>query len=198
MRILLPLLAAALLSPSAVSQEIYKWVDKDGVVHYSDQPGPGAERITVTGHIANPPDESQPAPLYSSPPSPSPQGEPLYRMLEIVQPGANEVFFGADATITVELALDAELRPGDSVMLFLNGRQVPMQGLSTTLAGIARGSYSLRAAVLGRDGSTLLSSSPLTFHVRQPSVASPPVGPALRGPAPQPQPRPGTPPANRG
>ena len=38
MRIAL-LLAGILLSLAAQPQEIYRWVDKDGVVHYADQPG---------------------------------------------------------------------------------------------------------------------------------------------------------------
>jgi hypothetical protein len=47
MRIFL-VLAGLALSLAAASQEIYRWVDKNGVVHYSDQPGsPNAELIDV-------------------------------------------------------------------------------------------------------------------------------------------------------
>ena len=47
MRILL-ILAGLALSLAAASQEIYRWVDKNGLVHYSDQPdSPNAELITV-------------------------------------------------------------------------------------------------------------------------------------------------------
>lgn len=41
------LLAAALL-PVAAAAQIYKWVDEDGVVHYTDQPAqPTAERVAI-------------------------------------------------------------------------------------------------------------------------------------------------------
>ena len=47
MRILL-ILAGLTLSLAAASQEIWRWVDKNGIVHYSDQPdSPNAELISV-------------------------------------------------------------------------------------------------------------------------------------------------------
>ena len=33
----------------AVAAVVYKWIDADGVVHFSDQPVPGAEKIMTTG-----------------------------------------------------------------------------------------------------------------------------------------------------
>ena len=42
-------LIAACAAPAAV---IYKWTDADGVVHYSDQAVPGAEKITSTLELA--------------------------------------------------------------------------------------------------------------------------------------------------
>lgn len=37
----------ALLSTAVQAVEVYKWVDKDGVVHYGDRPRPGAEMLEV-------------------------------------------------------------------------------------------------------------------------------------------------------
>lgn len=43
----LALLATALV-PLAAAAQIYKWVDEDGVVHYTDQPvQPSAERVAI-------------------------------------------------------------------------------------------------------------------------------------------------------
>src|SRR5262245_55426506 len=38
---------AILLAAGATAATTYKWVDKDGVTHYSDRPAPGAEKIEV-------------------------------------------------------------------------------------------------------------------------------------------------------
>ncbi|NNE61472.1 MAG: DUF4124 domain-containing protein, partial [Woeseia sp.] len=35
------------LCAAAASAQVYKWTDADGVVHYSDQPTPGAEIIDI-------------------------------------------------------------------------------------------------------------------------------------------------------
>jgi len=43
-------LAGMILSLAAQPQEIYRWVDKDGIVHYEDQPGaPDAKRVELVG-----------------------------------------------------------------------------------------------------------------------------------------------------
>ena len=47
MRILTLLLAAALMLPSLTSAEVYKWVDEDGTVHFTDKPPPNQETEEV-------------------------------------------------------------------------------------------------------------------------------------------------------
>jgi hypothetical protein len=196
MRSLAFLLLAALLSPPAVSQEIYRWVDKNGVVHYSDQPGPGAERVTITGSVVRPPSDDQTPALYQSDRGQEPAAAPAARSLSISSPANDESFFGSDASVSVALELDGELQPGQEVALFLDGRRVPTDGLSTTLTGVGRGTHFLRAAVLDESGSPVITSGQIAFHVRQASIATPPVGPSLRPPPPRPQPRPTPPRAN--
>ena len=43
---LLTAVALILLAGVALAQA-YRWVDKDGVVHYSDRPEPGAEEVQL-------------------------------------------------------------------------------------------------------------------------------------------------------
>ena len=47
------LLCLGLQSP-AWTQGVYRWVDKKGVVHYSDQSQPGAERVEILRSPAPP------------------------------------------------------------------------------------------------------------------------------------------------
>ncbi len=193
MPILAFILLAALLSPLAVSQEIYRWVDKNGVVHYSDQPGPGAERVTITGTVARQPEPEETPALYQSDRRQQPAASPSVRSISISSPAMDEAFFGTDANVPVAIALDGELQPGQEIALFLDGRRVSTNGLSTTLTNVRRGSHFLRAAVLDESGNPVVTSQQIAFHVQQASVASPPVGPALRPPPPRPQPRPSPP-----
>jgi hypothetical protein len=194
MRILL-ILAGLTLSLAAASQEIYRWVDKNGIVHYSDQPdSPNAELINViepnayegTGETAGS-GASEPAGAdEDSDPSVSP-----YESLSIVQPTLDQVFFGSDAAVSVQADLQGTLRPDHSVVFFVNGNRRPADGLGLELSGLARGTYFLRASILDQDGDPVITSQQTTFHVRQASTRNP-QSPVPPRPRPRATPRPST------
>lgn len=175
-----------LLLQAAHAQEIYRWVDKDGVVHYADQPGdPSAKPVTLsTLNVAEPGTAAAPAP---PPEERTPTWE--YRSFTLDSPAPDEGFQGPDTPIPVTLSLDGELAPQHTIVLFLDGQRVAgFSGLSGDLNGVARGTHFLRAAVLDERGKAVITTAQITFNVRQASSASPPVGPTLR-PPPKPQPK---------
>jgi hypothetical protein len=196
MRMLL-VLAGLAVSLAAASQEIYRWVDKDGVVHYSDQPGSSnAELINVIEPSTyEAPDGSSDSSSGgndnggSSEPEVSP-----YTSLSISSPAPDQVFFGADAVVNASVDLGGMLQPDHSVVFFLNGNRQPAEGMTAQFSGLARGSYFLRAAVLDQNGKPLIQSQQISFHVRQPSTLSPQSPQAPPKPPPKPTPKPATPP----
>lgn len=193
MRILL-LLAGLTLSLAAQPQEIYRWIDKDGQVHYSDQPGAAnAERVILADPNAY---ESEPsfgdyAPAASAPEDTDTGADEVapYESLAIVQPTPDQVFFGADATVVVAAELDGTLRSDHTVVFFVNGNRRPAgPGLGLELQNLDRGSHFLRAAVLDRNGDPVITSQQITFHVREPSINTPQSPQARPKPAPKPKP----------
>jgi hypothetical protein len=192
MRIAL-ILAGMMLSLAAAPQEIYRWVDKDGVVHYSDQPGaPNAELVQIARsneYEATPSEsESGDAATYDQPPA-----EPAYEYLIITQPTQDQVFFGADASITASVELGGTLQPDHTLAIFLDGNSVPTDGgRSALLPNPARGTHILRASVLDQNGTPLISTKEIAFHVRQPSINTPQSPQAPPPPKPQPKPKPST------
>ncbi len=193
MRIFL-ILAGLAFSLAAASQEIWRWVDKNGIVHYADQPNsPNAELITVVEPNAYEGEAATPDSVASgsAEPEESPSVSP-YELLSIVQPTPDEVFFGSDATVSVQADLQGTLRPDHSVAFFLNGNRRPAAGLGMELTGLARGTYFLRASILDQNGSPVITSQQTTFHVRQASTQNPqtPV-PSRPRPRPTPAPAPG-------
>ena len=184
--------AGLLLLPAAQAQEIYKWVDKDGVVHYSDQPGsPDAKPV----HVSVP--RSDDAGTVTPPDSGVPSQEPLgagYRGLVIASPATGENFYGGtDVVVPVSVRLDGELRPGHRVAVYVDGSpRADIAGLSGRVSGLPRGAHTIRAAVLNDAGRELIASATNTFYIQQQSVAKPPVGPALRPPPKVPRPVPHT------
>lgn len=195
MRMLL-VFAGLTLALAAASQEIYRWVDRNGVVHYSDKPGsPDAKLIDVIEPNAY--ESGTPPAEATSGSAGEREGEPPvspYESLAIVTPAREQVFFGADATVTVTADLRGTLSPDHSVVFFVNGNRRPADGLSIELSNLPRGTYLLRASVLDENGTPVISSPQTSFHVRQPSIRSPqsPQAPRPRTPAP----RPATPPGN--
>jgi hypothetical protein len=188
------IIAGLLVSLAAQPQDIYRWVDKDGIVHYADQPGsPDAELVPFPGldvaeagadstGEASPP-EDQPS---------EPPAESAYGSMTIISPSPEAVFYGTDVSVPVQVALDADLRPGDTLVVFVDGqRSSEVSGLAATLTGLTRGTHLLQAAITDESGSVVITSQQVSFHVRQTSVATPNTGPALRPPPPRPTPRTG-------
>lgn len=186
-------LAGLAVTLAASGQEIYRWVDKDGIVHYADQPGSDkAELISVVEPNAYESEETAAPPSGSSaePEEPADRSE-SYGALSIISPEQDQVFFGADAVVNAQVDMRGTLQSGDQLVFFLNGDRRPASGDSLTLSGLDRGSYFLRAAILDADGKPVVTSPQVQFHVRQPSILSPqsPQAPP-KPPKPTPKPRP--------
>jgi hypothetical protein len=190
------ILAGLVVSLVAASQEIYRWVDKDGVVHYSDQPGAdNAVLITVLEPNLSESGESGAASGGADTDRPAARDAPEYESLAIITPTPDQVFFGADAVVSATAELDGTLQPDHTVVFFLNGNRHEATGLGTEFTNLARGSYFLRASVVDQDGRPVISSPQTTFHVRQPSINSPqsPQAPPPPRPRPRPLPQPASP-----
>lgn len=195
------LIAGLIVSLGAQSQEIYKWVDKDGVVHFADQPGaPDAQRIEITGSAPPSEDDSTAGASTYTREDYGPGDAADYNSISIASPANDQVFYGANVAIPVTASVDPFLRTGHEVAVFVDGgRTDQVRGLSGQLSGLSRGTHTLQIRVLD-GGRELISSSPVTFHVRAPSIATPPTGPAVNLPQPgnPNRPRPTPLPANRG
>jgi hypothetical protein len=153
---------------------IYKWVDADGVVHYSDQSSPGAEKIVTAGSSSP---AASGARNTGGPIAPSPkaaQGGLNYADFTITSPAPEQTFFGDDI-VAVHLNLSPSLRPGQAITWHLNGAQLdfPPTAVSFALPHLDRGTYALAATITDQQTSESQTSNSVTFYVRQPSALSP-------------------------
>jgi hypothetical protein len=167
-------LAIGLLTTFTVQAAvIYKWVDADGIVHYSDQASPGAEKI-VTATSSGPASGARNA---TAPTAQAPQrseGGLNYAEFSIASPAQGQTFFGNDV-VSVHLNLTPSLRPNQSITWHLNGKQLdsPPSAVSFALPHLDRGTYALAATITDQQTSESQSSDSVTFFVRQPSALSP-------------------------
>jgi hypothetical protein len=156
---------------------VYKWTDSDGVVHYSDQPVPGAQKI-YTATSASAGAASAERPNAAPPGSNSARNASSalsYEQFSITSPAANQTFFGEDI-VAVHLALEPGLKPEQIITWHLNGKQLDDQGPTSTqfaLQHLDRGTYVIAATITDQQSGETVSSESITFFVRQPSELSP-------------------------
>jgi hypothetical protein len=152
---------------------IYKWTDADGVVHYSDQSVPGAEKIVTGSSSSNGIGGSVRAPASGVPTKTA--SVPLsYRVFAVESPLKEQVFYG-DEIVPVRLGLDPELKPKQALAWQLNGAPLSEHDNVTefTLQGLARGSYTLTATLTDLVTGDTQTSAAVNFFVRQPSELAP-------------------------
>jgi hypothetical protein len=183
MRTALYVLLALAAVPAFAGQTVWKWVDEKGVTHFSDQPMPGATKMELN---SAPPSSSEPAPTSTPPASATttPSG-PAYSRLVVESPQQDESVVNSGGKVTVRLASTPALAPEHVVNLYLDGARVngvSPNAMSHELNEVPRGTHTLKVVVSTTDGQMIQESPPTTFHVRQESIAKPPVGPAMRNP----------------
>jgi len=168
---------AGLAAFAAQAAVVYKWTDSDGVIHYSDQPVPGAEKIFTASGPTPGGSVSSARPANAGAPAPKKNVAPglEYSRFAITSPLPDQTFFGDDV-ISVHLALEPSLKPGQTVTWHLNGRQLDDQAPTATqitLPHLDRGTYALAATVTDQTTGASLSTDSVSFFVRQPSELSP-------------------------
>jgi hypothetical protein len=171
----LTLLLSTLLAAStwAAGATVYKWVDEKGVVHYSDQPHPNAQQLDVKSAQTYEAGSTPAASSSSSSAAPAARTG-AYGTCELYRPENDEVFMNTD-TVVVKLRLDPALAPGDKVAIGIDGKRQTNQPTSGTdfSVTVERGTHSVIAVIEDSAGKELCRSSPVTFHVRQPSKQAP-------------------------
>ena len=154
---------------------VYKWVDADGVVHYSDQSSPGAEKIyTSSSSSAAATSEARSPAGSQRAPASSPTTGLSYSEFSIASPVNDQTFYGEDV-IAVHLNLAPTLKPNHAITWHLNGMELedPPNAVSFPLPHLDRGTYTLAATIIDQRTGESQSSNSVTFFVRQPSALSP-------------------------
>jgi hypothetical protein len=172
------LLFALFAGPGAYA-EVFRWVDEDGVVHFSDRPHEGAETVELQqAQTFSAPASSRPRPSTLEEPETGEQegSEEGYTGLRIVRPGQDEVLWNTGGIVNVQVEAEPQLQTDHSIQLFLDGQ--PVNGLeggakNFQLTDVFRGTHNLRAEIHDTDGKGLFQSVAISFTVQQTSVQNP-------------------------
>jgi hypothetical protein len=171
--------ALACLLAGAVFAQAYRWVDEDGVVHFSDRPHPGAEEIELPrDRPATAPRSAAPSSAFSRRNEPQTEEEEAedepfsYESLTIVAPAAEETLWNIEGVLNVSLNLQPRLQPGHRVRVYFDGEE-RMTSTSTSfqVEEVWRGVHNIQVEVVDAAGTLMIRSVPNRFYVQQHSIA---------------------------
>ncbi len=158
---------------AVASADVWRWVDEDGVVHFSDTPVEGAERIDVsessrtTGARVFTPAPRVAADGEATPPV---EEEFRYESLTVVSPAAEETLWNIEGLLSVSLAVSPGLQTGHQVRVYFNGEPRMVNSTSFTLNEVWRGVHNIQAEVLDETGKLMIRSQPNRFYVQQTTI----------------------------
>lgn len=171
----------AIVTAGAVMAQAYRWVDEEGIVHYSDTPVEGAERIELPSDNARrgrsqvPRSTARATQAQSGTQDDAEQTQPAvpfrYETLIIAAPAAEQTLWNIEGVLSVSLDLRPELRPGHQVRVYFDGNPRMVTSTNFQIEEVYRGAHNLQAEVLDETGRLMIRSLPNRFYVQQNSIA---------------------------
>ena len=171
MRLRLFLAVISLLAAGLAAAQAYRWVDEDGVVHYSDRPQPGAERIDLPRQEPRA-RAAAPAPRVGATvdEDAEPEAPFSYESLSVASPGAEVTLWNIEGILNVSLDLQPALQPGHQVRVYFDGEARTVTGTSFQIEDVWRGVHNIQAEILDQNGDLMIRSRTNRFYVQQNTV----------------------------
>lgn len=161
------------LSTAAHAATVYRWVDENGTIHYSDTPHTDAETIK----LKEPNTYDAPANLPKiEPRQESPAQEAQYQSLTLTQPEPESTIWNNQGEFTASIRLEPALdtAAGHTIQFKLDGDVVATtQSRQWHFSGVNRGAHTVQAVVVDDRGKALIQSEPVTLYLHQQSINLP-------------------------
>ncbi len=144
----------------------YRYVDENGVTHFTDIPTKGAEQVKVepliTTEISVP---SVPKSLGSKKNKKANRG--AYDSLAIIEPSDGALIRNNAGTITLKASVQPGLNPEHKIRFFLDGKPVNATpgSLSVTIEKANYGEHTANFIIVDPEGKPVDSSETIKFHL---------------------------------
>lgn len=173
--ILLVALLLCAVSSAALSQ-VYKVVDKDGNVTYTDTaPKDGTKPLELQPlSVIETPDYSTPARNANNPVEKGKSFRAMrsqYKDFAITSPQQEESVFAQQQNVTIQWATKAPLLDGMQVNISIDGRTQPAtESKSISVPPMDRGEHTIGASLVDGNGKVIANAATVTFYVKQPNL----------------------------
>ena len=170
-RLIIAFASLIIVTLSVEATTVYRKVDENGVVVFSDEPVPGAIPIELAPTKVE--KNARKWRLPGRPGGPSlrpggndPQSDYNYKSFTIAHPPAGAAIRSNSGQLSASVAIDPALIKGHRVMYYIDGDLVASSSaLSAKLSGISNGEHTLIAAVINSEGLELTRSKPVSFNL---------------------------------
>lgn len=140
------------------AETVYKTVDENGNIIFTDKPSENSEEIKLQElqTIKNP----NPPRLTTSPKESTLEKESLYKSILITNPADGSGLRSNNGSVSISVSLVPPLRPGHKIIIAMDGNKVSAGSAeSVSLQNVERGTHSLTASVIDGNGKKLASIS---------------------------------------
>ncbi|MEQ6886082.1 DUF4124 domain-containing protein [Salicola sp. Rm-C-2C1-2] len=170
-------LTLALFMGTTVADEIYRHVDDNGNVTYSDEPMTDDSQAMDLNPLpeVSLPDASQQKERGSRNETASDSGNAApqaqgYQSIEITQPEHDSAFWRGDGRVVVRFQSQPALRAGHRYALEVDGERIQKSRRNTfSLKNVNRGTHELVVHVVDGNGETVNASDVTRFTLHRPS-----------------------------
>ena len=150
--------------------DVYKTVDKDGNIKYTDKPATEkAEKLklreinTVPG--AEPLPQSTPVPTYDS------RNAAVQYQIGIMSPRSDVTIPVGQRDLAIAINLSPELQQGHLLVYFMNGELLEETTMNNIIVkDVPRGTHTLVVEAIDASGQSLGTSSPVVVNVIRPNI----------------------------
>jgi hypothetical protein len=184
-RNLIPLVFLILPLAAFSQGEIFKVVDEDGNVTFTDQrPNNAAEPMdlpplsVIETDIQVPEPAAETAAAEDKPPT-ARELRKQYRDFRIIQPQNEETFWGTANTVTVSWGSSQPVLPDMNVLLYVNGEAREAPAIGGVTLTLDRGEHQVYAVLRDSGKKRIVTTETVTFFIKQHSANfnRPAVGP---------------------
>ncbi|HQQ61950.1 MAG TPA: DUF4124 domain-containing protein [Pseudomonadales bacterium] len=146
--------------------QVYRSVDANGKVTFTD--APPKDRPSTAVKIAEP--NTLPAEkVTTSPKEQDTDKHVAYTEFSIISPQQDQTFGNEAESVSINAEIKPSLQKGDRVQFFLDGASwgEPIRGLHKQMTNMERGTHTVEASVMDKDGHVLISSGKVSFHIKR-------------------------------
>jgi len=157
------------LLAATANAEVYKSINADGDVIYSDVPTQGAKPVEMPELPTY-----TPVPLPAAPVAPATKvkaAEDAYSKFSLAGPKNEETILYTAGNVNVSVTLEPALQveKGHRIEYFLDDQPQgkPVASLSTSFLNVDRGTHTVSAAVIDESGKVIIKTKPATIYIRR-------------------------------